>query len=70
MSLNHVCITKTTQLYVTHDMSYRIELLSIPYDMTKSYVTESQRVYIAALITHFVFIGHRMQYTKTSVGIP
>ena len=33
--------------YVTYDMSYRIELLSIPYNVTKSYATKSQRVYWA-----------------------
>ena len=29
-------------MYVAYDMSYRTELLSIPYDVTKSYVTKSR----------------------------
>ena len=33
---------KIAQLYVAYDMLYRIELLSIPYDMTKSYATKLQ----------------------------
>ena len=33
--------------YVAYDVSYRIELLSIPYDATKSYATKSQHVYWA-----------------------
>ena len=36
---------KIVQLYVAYDVSYRIELLSIPYDTTKSYATKSQRVH-------------------------
>ena len=35
---------KIAWLYVAHDMLYRIELLSIPYDATKLYATKSQRV--------------------------
>ena len=35
---------KIVRLYVAYDVSYRIELLSIPYDTTKSYATKSQRV--------------------------
>ena len=37
------------QSYVAYDMLYRIELhvLSIPYDVTKSYATKSQHVYWA-----------------------
>ena len=38
---------KIVQSYVAYDMSYRIELLFIPYDMTKSYATISQCVYWA-----------------------
>ena len=30
--------------YVTYDMSYKIKLLSIPYNMTKSYATKLQHV--------------------------
>ena len=32
------------RLYIAYDVSYRIELLSIPYDSNKSYATKSQRV--------------------------
>ena len=39
-----MCITKS---YVAYDVSYRIELLSIPYNATKSYAAKSQRVYWA-----------------------
>ena len=38
---------KIIWLYVAYDVSYRIELLSIPYDATKSYATKLQRVYWA-----------------------
>ena len=42
---------KIVQSYVAYNVSYRIELLSIPYDATKSYATKWQRVYWALGIT-------------------
>ena len=33
--------------YVAYDVLYRIDLLSLPYDATKSYATKLQRVYWA-----------------------
>ena len=38
---------KIVRSYVAYNMSYRIKLLSIPYNATKSYATKSQRVYWA-----------------------
>ena len=38
---------KIIWLYVAYDVSYRIELFSIPYDAIKSYATKSQCVYWA-----------------------
>ena len=35
---------KIARSYVTYDMSYKIELFSIPYNATKLYATKSQRV--------------------------
>ena len=34
-----MCVLQIAQLYVTYDVSYRIELHFIPYDVTKSYAT-------------------------------
>ena len=48
--------------YVAYDVSYRIELLSIPYDATKSYATKSQRVYWAlhsCLFTQQAWLDYR-----------
>ena len=40
--------------YVAYDLSYRIKLLSISYDMTKSYATKS-RTCIAAFIMYIYY---------------
>ena len=45
------------QSYVTYDVLYRIELLSIPYNVTKSYATKLQRV-LCPLDTSTVHVHH------------
>ena len=64
---SHMIYYKITWLYVTCDMSYRIELLSIPYDTTK--LCDQIALCIAAFIYKVYTSLVLSVYTTSIVGV-